>query len=53
MSGDLAFDLRKTCERFVPARLQFISHETIYRVGGVILPEGAIGRIASGLEIAL
>jgi len=53
MSGDLAFDLRKTCERFVPARLQFTCHETICRVGGVILPEGAIGRIACGLEIAL
>ena len=51
MSGDLAF--RYTRERLVPARLQFARHQPVGRIGGVILPEGAVGRIARRFEIAL
>src|SRR5215472_3865313 len=53
VSGDLVFDLRDACKRLVPARLQFASHEAIGGVGGVVLPEGAIGCIARCFEIAL
>ena len=53
VSGDLAFDLRDTRERLVPARFQFARHQTVDRIGGVILPEGAVGGIARCFEIAL
>ena len=53
MGGNFAFDLRHACERLVPARLQFASHQPIGRIGGIILPEGAIGCIARRFEIAL
>ena len=53
MGGDFAFDLCHANQRFVPARLQFAGDQPIGRVGGVVLPEGAIGCIARRLEIAL
>src|SRR6516165_7459644 len=53
MDDDLAFDLRHARERRVPARLQFAGHQPVGWVGGVVLPEGAIGCIARCLEIAL
>ena len=52
MSGDLTFGLRNTRECRVPARLQFARHQPVGRIGGVILPEGAVGRIARRFEIA-
>ena len=52
MSGDLTFGLRNTRECRVPARLQFARHQPVSRIGGVILPESAAGRIARRFEIA-
>jgi hypothetical protein len=53
MSGDLAFGLRDTHERLIPARLQFTRHQPVGRISGVILPEGAVRGIARRFEIAL
>ena len=36
----------------VPARLQLASDEAVLRIGGVVLPEGALGGIAGRLEVA-
>ncbi len=52
MSGDLAFGLRNTrapCSSAPPVRLLPAGG----RIGGVKLPEGAVGRIARRFEIAL
>src|SRR5215510_9513790 len=51
MGGNLGFDLRLAGERLVPSRLQFASHQSVCRVGSVVLPEGAIGCIARRFEI--
>src|SRR5262249_21127978 len=45
------FDLRHAGERLVPSRLQFASHQSVGRVGSVVLPEGAIGCVARRFEI--
>ena len=50
MGGDLGFDLRPG-ERRVPSRLQFAGHQSVGRVGSVVLPEGPIGCIARRFEI--
>ena len=51
VSGNLGFDLRHAGERRVPSRLQFASHQSVGRVGSVVLPEGPIGCIARRFEI--
>src|SRR5215510_15033423 len=51
MGGNLGFGLRHASERLVPSRLQFASHQSVCRVGSVVLPEGAIGCIARRFEI--
>ena len=53
VSGDLALDLRNTPERLVPARLQLARYQPVGRVGGIVLPKRAVGRIARRLKIAL
>src|SRR5271163_4424208 len=53
MSSDLAVNLRNMRERLVPARLQFASDQPIGWIGGVVLPEGAVGGIARRFEIAM
>ena len=53
MSSYLAVNLRNMRERLVPARLQFASDQPIGRIGGVVLPEGAVGSIARRFEIAM
>ena len=52
MRGDLALDFGDASERLIPARLQFAGDQPVGRVGGVILPEGAISGIARRFEIA-
>ena len=52
MSGDLAFDLGHMRERLVPAHFEFAGHQPVGGIGGVILPEGAVGGIARRFEIA-
>ena len=52
LGGDFAFDLRHVRERLVPARLQFVGHQSVGRIGGVVLPEGAIGCKARRFKIA-
>jgi hypothetical protein len=47
MGSDFAFDLRHMRERLIPTSFQFASHQPIGRVRSVVLPEGAIGCIAS------
>jgi hypothetical protein len=49
--GDLCLDLCGARERIVPARFQFPCHETVGRVGGIILAKGSIGSVACGLKI--
>src|SRR5262249_56141633 len=51
MGGDLGFDLRHAGKRLVPSRLQFAGHQSVGRVGSVVLPEGPIGCIARRFEI--
>src|SRR5438445_11410294 len=51
MGGNLGFDLRHAGERLVPSRLQFAGHQSVGRVGSVVLPEGPIGCIARRFEI--
>src|SRR5260370_8998284 len=53
MADDLALDLRDTGKRLVPARFKLAGHEAVRRVGCIVLAEGAIGRVARGLEVAL
>src|ERR1700676_3949520 len=52
MAGDLRLDLGDTGERLVPTRLQFTGDQTVGRIGGIVLAEGAIRRIARRFEIA-
>src|SRR4029453_5990036 len=51
MGGNLGFGLRHAGGRLVPSRLQFASHQSVCRVGNVVLPEGPIGCIARRFEI--
>ena len=43
---------RQWQQRLVPARLQFGRHESVRRIGGVVLSEGAIGRVTRRFQIA-
>src|SRR6476660_7342737 len=52
MCRDLGLDLRCMRERPVPARLQFARDQSIGWIGSIILPEGAIGSVASRFEVA-
>ena len=52
MRGDLALDLGDTGKRPVPARLKFAGDQPVRRIGGVVLPEGAVGGIARRFKIA-
>ena len=52
MCRDLGLDLRRMRERPVPARLQFARDQSIGWIGSIILPEGAIGSVASRFEVA-
>jgi len=49
---DALLDLRDPRQRAVPACFQLASDEAILGIGGVILPERAIGGIARRLEVA-
>ena len=44
--------LRHTRERLVPARFQFACHQPVGRIGGIILPKGAVGRVARRFKVA-
>ena len=50
--GDLRLDLGDPGERCVPARLQLRRHQAVGGIGGVVLAEGAVRRIARRLQIA-
>ena len=52
MRGDLALDFINMCEGAIPSDLQLRRDKTVRRVGGVILPEGSIGGVSGGLQIA-
>ena len=52
MSGYLALHLGHARERPVPARFKLARHQSVGGIGGVILPEGAVGGIARRFEIA-
>ena len=52
MRRNLALDLRDMGERPVPARFKLARYQTVRGVGGVVLAEGAIGRVARRFEIA-
>ena len=52
MRDDLAFDFGDASERLVPARLKFAGDQPVGGIGGVILPESAVGGIARRFEIA-
>jgi hypothetical protein len=51
MGGDLALDLRDMGKRPVPAGFQLACNEPVRGIGGVILPEGAVGGVACRFEI--
>src|SRR5260370_14012564 len=53
MADDLALDLRDTGKRLVPACFKLPGHEAVRRIGCIVLAEGAIGRVARGLQVAL
>lgn len=52
MRNDLAFDIGDADKGLIPARLEFAGDQSIGGVGGVILPEGAVGGVARRFEIA-
>src|ERR1700751_187499 len=52
MGSDLAFNFGNARKRLVPTRFQFTSYKAVGRLGGVGLPEAAIGCIAPSFEIA-
>src|SRR5271166_6649543 len=52
MRRNLALDLRDMDERPVPARFKLARYQPVCGVGGIILAEGAIGRVARRFEIA-
>ena len=52
MAGDFRLDFGDAGERLVPAHLQFSGDQTVGRIGGVVLAEGAIRRIARRFEIS-
>ena len=45
-------DVGDATERRVPARLQFARHKAVDRVGGVVLAEGTLSRIARRFKVA-
>ena len=49
---DLRLDFGDARERLVPARLEFSRHQPVGGIGGVILAERPIGRVARRFEIA-
>ena len=53
VGGNFAFDLRYARERLVQACLKFAGRQSISRIGGIVLAEGAISHIACRFEIAL
>src|SRR5271166_6919988 len=52
MRRNLALDLRDMDERPVPARFKLARYQPVRGVGGIVLAEGAIGRVARRFEIA-
>src|SRR5215211_1895281 len=52
MCRDLGLDLRHMRERAVPARLQFARDQSVGWIGSIVLPEGAVGRVARRFEVA-
>src|SRR3984957_20433368 len=52
MRGNPGLDLAYTCERAVPAQLQFRRDQPVLRIDGVILSECPIGAVARRLEVA-
>ena len=52
MRSDLAFDFGDTGQCLIPARFELAGDQSVGGVGGVILPEGAVGGIARRFEIA-
>ncbi len=53
MRHDPALDFGDASKRLVPARLEFAGDHAVGRIGGVILPEGAVGSLARRFEIAV
>src|SRR4029079_326467 len=52
VSRDLGFYRADARQRRVPPRLQFVRHQPVGWVGGIILAEGAVSGIARRFEIA-
>ena len=53
MRTDSALDFGDASERLVPARLEFASDQPIGRIGGVVLPEGAVTGVSRCFKIAV
>ena len=47
-----AFDICNPDKGPVPSQLQFLRHQPVLRVGSIILAEGAIGCVASRLDLS-
>ncbi|MEF2074157.1 hypothetical protein [Consotaella aegiceratis] len=52
MIGKTTLDIGNPRKGPIPSQLQFSCHQSVLRVDGVILAEGAIGGAASRLELA-
>ena len=52
MGAELGFDLALPFQGRFPTRFQFRGHQTVGRIRGVVLAEGAVDGVAGGLQIA-
>lgn len=52
MLSDPALDPDDVRKRPVPARFELPGHQPVLRIGGVVLPECAVGGVTGGLEVA-
>lgn len=53
MGRNPAFDFGDAGKRLVPASLEFAGDQAVGWIGGVILPEGAVGGVAGRFEITV
>src|SRR5271166_771753 len=52
VGGDLRFDVGDATKRGVPAGLEFVGHEAVGGVGGIVLAPGTVSGVARRLEVA-
>jgi hypothetical protein len=49
---DSQFDLLHSLQSLIPAALQFVGHQTVLRIRGIVLPLGTLRRVARRFQIS-